>query len=66
MTLPETYSIECGTGRTWTSLIEDLDKYDSEGYAYQYDATEVSVTMINSEGKEETIPLNSTGWIATH
>ena len=66
VTLPETYSIECGTGRTWTSLIEDLDKYDSEGYAYQYDATEVSITVINSEGKEKTIPLNSTGWIATH
>ena len=54
------YQVPAGSGTEWTTVIKDLPKYDGEGYAYQYIATETGVS--STENK----PVVTTGWYTSH
>lgn len=53
-------------GRTWTKVLEDLPKYDPNGYEYYYRATEVGFTT--TDGTELTMEEANQKyqWGATH
>ena len=44
---PGTGSDATSISRTWEQVLENLPKYDSEGYEYYYRATEISFTDVN-------------------
>ena len=55
-TASEVWQIAKEKGRTWEKTIQDLPKYDAEGYVYYYRATEIG--FISQNGK--TITLEDT------
>ena len=58
------WQIERGEGRTWETTIQDLPKYDADGYEYYYRATEVG--FIDKDGKTVKDTSKYQNWAATH
>ncbi len=56
------YQVERQDGNKWTKIIENLDKFDENGYEYYYLANEVSITKTD----ETKISIGESGWSVIH